>query len=272
MEVLVGVVVFVLGLLVGSFLNVVVYRYNTGLSIIYGRSICLSCSRGICWYENIPVVSFVVLRGRCRGCRTKISFQYPLVELMTGFLFLTLWLVGIPAYTSAPMLNLAFALAVASLLVAIFVYDLRHKIIPDLFSFGFVFVALIGLVALEGRALLSYPGLLDLLAGPVLFVPFWALWAVSRGQWIGLGDGKLALGIGWFLGLVSGLSAIILAFWIGAVVSVLLMGVGRVFQNSPGPLRHLGLKSEVPFGPFLIIATLVQFIFHWDFVGLSLFL
>lgn len=121
---LMGIFHFIFGTIVGSFLNVVVLRYNSSFSI-YGRSGCPSCGKTLTWFELIPILSFFLQMGRCRVCGSRISLQYPLVEALTGVLFLFIFLKGLPAAFTFYMF------VISSLLVAILVYDIRHKIIPD---------------------------------------------------------------------------------------------------------------------------------------------
>mgnify|MGYP003393724366 FL=1 len=226
---------FLLGTIIGSFLNVVILRYNTGVSIT-GRSGCFSCGKKLEWYELVPILSFLFLRGKCSKCNTKISWQYPLVELVTGLLFVFSFQYGF------------YYLFIFSLLIVITVYDLRHKIIPD----GLVFT-FIGLAFLK---LFYYTNILDFLAGPILFVPFFLLWYLSKGKWMGFGDAKLAIGIGFFMGFVGGVSSIILGFWIGAMAGLLWIGISAMFG------KHIGMKSEIPFAPYLILGMLITFFFH----------
>jgi prepilin signal peptidase PulO-like enzyme (type II secretory pathway) len=230
---------FVFGLIVGSFLNVVIYRYNTGQGI-GGRSRCFSCGRGLRWFELIPVVSLLLQRGRCRHCGSKISIQYLLVELLTGILFLA-------AYLKVGLLwpDISLLLLIFSALVVIAVYDLRHKIIPDGVVYTFSFLAI----------LLTRFQTLYLIAGVGLFLFFASLWLVSGGRWMGFGDAKLALGIGFMLGPILGVSAVIVAFWSGA-----LWGLGLMLLSHTGRLLRGGksftMKSELPFAPFLILGLL----------------
>lgn len=244
MAVFISPLVFVFGLIVGSFLNVVIYRYGTGYSVL-GRSGCLICGAPLRWFELVPLASFLIQAGRCRVCQGRISWQYPLVELATGLLFLGAFWRG--AYLLTPRL---FADWVSlSLLLVITVYDWRHKIIPDHFVYGFIVLALLRVVALG-------PALLPAAAGLGLFVFFWLLWFASRGRWLGLGDAKLALGLGLFLGPAAALSATILAFWSGALVGLGLVG-----------LKGYNLKSEVPFAPFLILGALLVYLFQIDVIA-----
>lgn len=244
MSVLLGVFFFIFGTIIGSFLNVVILRFNTK-SGIFGRSSCFSCGERLKWFELVPILSFVFLRSQCRNCKSKISYQYPLVELSTGFLFLIVylkWFIGIS--TIIPLI-------VVSLLVIIFVYDLKHKIIPNGIVYSFIFISFVQLFLQFESISFQIPSIIDLSAGPILFFPFFVLWFFSKGKWIGLGDAKLALGIGWMLGLVNGFSAIVFAFWIGALVSIALI----LFLKN----KTLNIKSEIPFAPFLIVGFLFVF-------------
>ena len=243
------VLIFLFGLIIGSFLNVVIFRLNTGrlaLGLSKGRrSKCLHCGKTLHWYELIPVVSFFIQQARCRGCKSKLAWQYPLVELATAILFLTIWRAAWP-------LSLTLAqLIIWSLLVVIFVYDWRHQIIPDSLVYAFVVLAVLA-AWLSSANLLSH-----LLAGLGLAAFFWLLWLISRGRWMGFGDGKLALGVGLLAGPSGGASALVLAFWLGALVGVALLFHAR---RSRAPGKSYTMKSALPFAPFIIIGlALVQF-------------
>jgi len=261
---------FLFGVIIGSFLNVVIYRYNTGVSL-GGRSMCMSCGKRLSWHELIPVVSFLVQKRKCANCGSRVSAQYPATELLTGLLFLLVFYSQYPILTVTDVINTVFYSIVMSLLVVITVYDWKHKIIPDglvytfaALSFGiFLFHAGLPLDRLS-----SAPYMLNMLAGPILATPFALLWLLSHGRWMGLGDAKLALGIGWFLGLYSAISAIILAFWIGSLFGIGLLVLSRVrglFSSS----KTFTMKSEIPFGPFLVLGTLLVFFFHIDVLSFS---
>lgn len=261
MNFLVGVFVFLFGAIVGSFLNVVILRYNTGVSFWHGRSFCPSCGKKLSWYELVPMVSFLALRGKCAGCGSKISIQYLLVELATGLLFLatSYKLQATSSFDFYYLLSAIYYFTVWSISVVIFVYDLRHKIIPDGLVFLFAGLSLAHLVLTTGFGkFFQAPYFWDILAGPLLALPFAALWFFSRGRWMGFGDAKLALGIGWFLGLIKGASAIIIGFWVGAVAGLLLIGLGKISAIQKR-LSGFGMKSEIPFGPFLILGTAIAF-------------
>jgi prepilin signal peptidase PulO-like enzyme (type II secretory pathway) len=278
--------IFIFGTLIGSFLNVVALRYNTGMTL-GGRSGCFSCGKTLHWYELVPVVSFFLQRGRCTACKASISWQYPIIEALTGFTFLLVFwrelgmsIVSIPATSGAAgiipfgifgtnsifgvqsmflFISLFFYWIIFSLLIVILVYDLRHKIIPDGLVYTFCGLALVHLFVnfFIGQEVSVF--LWALLAGPLLFLPFFLLWLISRGRWIGLGDGKLALGVGWLFGLSLGASAIAYAFWVGAVVGIVLL----VFRT-----RKYSMKSEIPFAPFIILGVFLVYYFRVDVVSL----
>lgn len=259
------IIFFTLGLIIGSFLNVVICRMNTARTF-GGRSACMSCKNCLSWYELIPVFSFLGLQGRCRKCKTKISIQYPLVELITGLIFATLLfkfqnllLVDVAMFG----IIYAYYAIMFSILMVIVVYDLRHKIIPDILSLVFGTLAFLGLFIFSANnfsgftyASLHIPTFLELLSGLIIATPFYLLWLVSGGRWMGLGDAKLALGLGWFLGLSSALSALVLSFWAGTIVGIGLILLSKIYNLG------YGMKSEIPFAPYLAFGTLAAFIFE----------
>lgn len=273
-----GVYFAVLGMIVGSFLNVLIARHGTGKTL-GGRSSCDACGRQLGAWHLIPVVSWMVLGGRCAYCRARLSVQYPLVELLTGVLFVGVALAPIPL--GAQIL----ATLAAALLVAIAVYDYHHTIIPDAWVLAFNGVALMfGFWAMLPQTIENW--MLFLASGLFAALPIFTLWLVSRGAWMGLGDAKLALGIGWLLGPYWGVAAIFGGFVIGAVVSVFILlplpyymsFVKRFSQPQPFVWRTLfgkaaagfTMRSEVPFGPFLIcscfLAWLLEYVLHVPFL------
>jgi leader peptidase (prepilin peptidase)/N-methyltransferase len=255
-----AVVSGIFGLIIGSFLNVVVLR--RGARTLSGRSACFACGKTIAWYDLVPVLSWILLWGRCRRCGSSISAQYPLVEAITGALF------AVFGYWAAPALMLGdvrilgvlgIGFAISALLVAIATYDLHHTIIPDGWAYVFAACALLFRFLLSsGTDALPFvdSSLLMFAAGPLCALPFFALWAFSKGAWMGLGDAKLALGIGWLLGLWDGFIAIMFAFILGSFILVPLLFITHI----PGLTKvrtGLTMKSEVPFGPFLIASCFI---------------
>ena len=208
------------------------------------------------------MLSYLALRGRCRTCRARISVQYPLVEAATAALFVAV------GGAQLSILSTAVALAIVSLLICIFVYDLYHKLIPDILVWAFCIGAIL-------YALFTFHfSIFNLLAGPLAALPIFFLWALSLpftgalGQWMGFGDVKLALGIGWLLplptafGVPLGLVAIFFAFIIGAAISVcILLPLPHILSlcgiRTQGEREGYTMGSEVPFGPFLITSAVL---------------
>ncbi|MCL5782026.1 MAG: prepilin peptidase [Patescibacteria group bacterium] len=249
MDILVPLLYFVFGTIIGSFLNVVALRYKTGRGI-GGRSTCMSCGKKLEWMELIPILSFVFLRGACRKCKSKISWQYPIIEFMAGVIFALIFIKFPPITLSAGIVTVLQILA-ASVLLVITIHDMKHKIIPDALAVTFGVIALATLF-LGGDTLWHIPTWESILSGPILAMPLALIWLVSRGKWMGLGDAKLMLGIGWLTGINAGVNALILSFWIGAIFSVawLLITYGKFKRN-----------TEIPFGTYLILGMYIVIIF-----------
>jgi len=242
--------IFALGAVIGSFLNVVIFRFNTSRSLS-GRSACLYCGKELRWYELIPIVSFLLLRGRCASCKSRLSIQYPLVEFITAVIFVLVFYKIFPSpvfeLTTNSLIAIGYLLTCFSLLIVISAYDLRHTIIPDVLAYIFIAFALLR------PFLFPFPGenlIYAVSAGPLFAAPFAVLHFASRGRWMGLGDAKLALGLGFFLGLARSAFALVFSFWIGALVSLFLLFLGK---------RGFTMKSEIPFAPFLVLGSVIAF-------------
>ena len=256
---------FIFGVIIGSFLNVYIYRFHTGKSLA-GGSHCLSCTTPLCWFDLFPLISYLVLRGRCRCCGSCIPSRYFWVELITGLLFVTV------VYTSSSIALWPINFFLMSLLVIVAVYDLYHFVIPDEFVYTLSALAII----LAGIGLYQTHDLVELLwntlASFLAFGFFASLWAYSKGRWVGLGDAKLALPLGFIVGIGGVFSMLVLSFWIGTALS-LLMIVGQKIRVR-GKLRlhfmdaPLTIKSEVPFAPFLILGFLAVYLFQFDVLQL----
>jgi len=256
---------FLLGTIIGSFLNVVIYRFNTGKTMVKGHSICMTCNRNLRWYELIPVLSFLIQNGKCRRCASSISHQYPLVELSTGLIFaliayhfLPIFLISIPSY----IIFVSLFSFIFSLLIVIVVYDIRHKVIPDKLVYLFIIISFFSIfINFSGfGSFLIKPTLMSIVSGPLFSLPFVILWFVSRGRWMGLGDAKLILGIGWLLGPLATLCALTLSFWIGSVISLIIMALSH---------NKMNMKTEIPFAPFLVFSVLITFLLNLDVFSLS---
>lgn len=253
-------VVFVTGLILGSFLNVVILRFRTGFSALDGRSICFSCGKTLVWSELIPLFSYIFLRGRCAKCKSKISLQYFIVELLTAIIFALVFMKeGLTWF-------LPFWLFVALIFIFITVYDFRHKIIPDS---SVVLLSVVSIVYTLYLIITNERSWWSLLDGLYIALPFALLWIVSRGRWIGLGDAKLVLSFGWLLGVSFAYTAVVLGFWIGAVVSISLLLLQRIKGHHRNPLseknKQLTMKSEIPFAPFLILGFGIVYLFSINF-------
>jgi leader peptidase (prepilin peptidase) / N-methyltransferase len=219
-----------LGLLIGSFLNVVIARVPEGKSVWSPRSACPGCSRLIAWYDNIPLISFLLLRGRCRACGMAISMRYPLVELATAGAFAGAF--AISHSVADFLVNAAFL----SALIAITAIDLRHQIIPDVITLPGIAVGFVASVA-PGRV--SWlDSLIGIAIGGGIFL---VIILASRGG-MGGGDMKLGAMLGAFLGWQLGLLALLLGILSGGAVAVALLLLGRK-----------GRKEAIPFGPFLAL-------------------
>lgn len=263
-----GLVLAVFGSIIGSFLNVVILR--KGVSSLSGRSHCPSCGKGIAAYDLIPIFSWIILAGKCRNCRSRISIQYPLVEFATAVLFCTVGLASYPGFLFSfqDFLILLAHFTVIALLLAITVYDIHHTIIPDEWSYSFAALALLLTISSHGVTV-------GLLAGPIAAVPLFFLWAVSQGKWMGLGDPKLALGIGWLLGFPLGVVAVFVSFILGTIVLLPMLFYERLVTHNRGRREEqvgLTMKTEVPFGPFLIASCLIFWVLELYGVNIPLYL
>ncbi len=240
--------IFLFGLIWGSFLNAVLYRLEFGGSLLKERSRCPKCKHILKWYELFPILSFFILGGKCRKCKKKISFQYPLVELVIGFLFLAIFIhyqeFNFFYLTGTNLVNILYGFIVMFFLILIFVFDLKHYIIPNIAIYSLILVSFIYNIYSYDYILLGY----YFLASAIAFGFFLFLYLASSGKWIGFGDVKYGIFMGLFLGWPNILVGLFIAYIFGAIVGLLLLCV-----------KKKNFKSEIPFGPFLIFGTLVAF-------------
>ena len=227
----------VLGLVVGSFLNVCIYRLPRGQSVNWPASRCTTCDRSLAWYENIPVVSWVVLRGRCRTCGERISVMYPIVEAITAAMFIA----GYFIYGWTPLL--AVRLAFTCAMIVLFVIDLQHYLLPNV-------ITVPGIVIGFALSLVLPPGwkasLIGLIAGGGLLFAIAEAWYRFRGiEGLGMGDVKMLAMIGAFLGWKLMLVTLVLSSFAGSLIGVGAIALGRG-----------GMKSMLPFGTFLAVGAL----------------
>ncbi len=252
MQFIFGVIIFIFGSAVGSFINVVADRYNTGLKWWRGSSFCFSCNEKLRAKDLFPIVSFLSLRGRCGYCRSKIPTTAFWVELLMGTASLLI------AYKVGLSINFLILNSIFAILLLIAVYDLKHFIIPNSFLWILGFLSLLFVGFDFGFNLMLL--LQNFISGLVLALPFLILFLVSQGRWIGLGDVKYIVVIGFLLGLANGVSAILLAFWIAAGFALFLLFIIR---------KNLTMKSEVPFGPFLSLGVGLSLFFGLDILHLN---
>lgn len=245
---------FIIGAAIGSFLNVIIYRTTKGETWVKGRSYCESCKKTIAWYDNIPLLSYFLLNGKCRHCKKQLSLSHPVVEGLTGALFVWWYVAGFLFFklTQQPFIVLQplFWLAVGIILLLIFLVDWKYMIIPDVgVASLFVLVIFYRIFLVVAHVMQPKDLLLSLLsmAGAALF--FFGLWAGTKGRGMGFGDVKLALPLGLLLGWPKVLVWIFASFMIGAAFGIFLLAT-----------KKAKLKQAVPFGPFLIVGTLISLI------------
>lgn len=248
MDILFVILCFIFGIIMGSFYNVVIYRVPEKKSIIKHRSSCGACGATLKSADLIPLFSYIFLKGKCRYCKQRISLQYPIVELITGLLFALLYLKF--SFT----IEFLFSAYMVSIFIIVFFIDLKHMIIPN----GLVIAALIGSLTLFVVRFFYmdsimgdapwYSPLLGM-AVPSVFLLLVALigYVAYKGEAMGMGDIKICLPIGLFLGLKLSVLALFLSILIGGISGLFLIVTGLK-----------GRKSQIPFGPFIVIGTVIS--------------
>ncbi|MDD5083735.1 MAG: prepilin peptidase [Candidatus Moranbacteria bacterium] len=250
---MITILFFLFGIIIGSFLNVVICRLQTEETLL-GRSHCTKCEKRIAWYDNVPLLSFLILRGKCRNCTDEISWQYPLVEFWTGILFALVGQFIFSPTDPTSFLPTIFYLGLFSMLVVIFVHDLLTMYIPMIMiwialSWTAAYLALSQWLAysqssgMDGIPLVSLP---YIFAGVGAGIFFWLLVWVSHETWMGMGDVYLALLVGLVTGWPGVLWAMTFSFGLGAAGGLTLIALGKK-----------GMKSQVPFAPFLVLGVII---------------
>ena len=246
------IIFFILGLGIGSFLNVVLFRMTTEKKFWNGRSECMSCQHKLAWYELIPVVSYIIQRGRCRNCHKSLSIQYPLVELSTACLFAIYIYLAIPdiisiySFTWLQILEFIIILILITQLIIVFVYDFQYQLIPIIQLRAIQILGLIyfGLEYYQTRIIPD--SLITALA--CTFIT-WFLYFITKKQGIGWGDVELFLGLGFFIPLMWAIPFFFGSFIIGTIWGIILMIINH---NS-------SLKQKIAFGPSIILSFLIIF-------------
>ncbi|MDD4358476.1 MAG: prepilin peptidase [Candidatus Pacebacteria bacterium] len=253
----------ILGLLIGSFINCVVYRVYNNKSFLKGRSECPKCEHELGLLDLIPIFSYLSLKGKCRYCGKSISKQYLIVEIATGLIFLLIaFLLNASFLTQGifnlEFLNLIFYFLIASYFIMIFIFDFKWFIIPDGLTFSAIIITLIYLfVGTFALGMFTEAELLTrVITAFVVFLFFFALYFFSEGKAMGFGDVKLVIFLGLLLGFPIILPALFIAFGTGAIIGLVAMA-----------FKKRGMKSEIPFGPFLVLGTFVSLFFGSFFVN-----
>ncbi len=237
-----------LGLCLGSFLNVCIHRLPKGESIAHPRSRCPGCEKLITWYDNIPLVSFLFLRGQCRYCHQKISYRYPAIELLTMLLSYFTYL----HYPEPKVYLLYFLFLVCPLIVIAFI-DLDHQIIPDVISLPGIIAGYIVTILLRKVSILDniYWSSLGVLAGGgSLFLISWLYLKLRKQEGLGGGDVKLAAMLGAFFGWKGVLISLFFASSLGSLIGVVYLRLSKK-----------DFQATIPFGPFIVLGSLIYF--YW---------
>ncbi len=252
MAVLVSGIFFAFGLVIGSFLNVVILRGARGEGL-GGRSRCDGCGKTLGARELVPVISFLWQKGRCRSCGIALSWQYPLIEAATASAFFLLAWQFLP-YTSAgwlPALVFFLVFPATAALIVLIVSDFKFQILPDGAT---ALLAIFGIAAGISRGTL----LADAVAALAFALFFAALWFFSRGRWMGFGDAKLILATSLAIGFPVSIAAFLFSFWLGGIVGIILLALGKK-----------GLQSRIPFGPFIIAGAALAHFLSAQFLTLT---
>jgi len=251
-----SIVFFIIGLLIGSFINAFVYRLHERMSITFARSLCPHCKHTLSWFELIPLVSFIWQRGQCRHCNKHISWQYPLVELATAICFTLVYvkfLTTVIDVTSWQFVWWVIGLFVVTVfLIIIFVYDWKYYLILDKVTVPAMATALVWRLVPD----FSFGTLLNvMLAGLVVGGFFLLQFVFSQGKWIGGGDIRLGLLMGFILGWPQVLVALALSYFVGAAVALPLL-----------VCKKKKWSSHIPFGTFLTVGTFIALIFGEEII------
>lgn len=227
------------GALIGSFLNVCIHRLPRGTSIVWPASACPKCGRALSWFENIPIVSYAFLRGRCRTCRTPISPRYPIVEALTAALFGLAWWY----YGPGPLV--ASRIVLGCMLIVLFAIDLEHHLLPNVITVPGIVIGLLFSVINDPGWKSSLIGIV--VGGGVLYLIAEGYYRVRHEEGLGMGDVKMLAMIGAFLGWPLTLLSLMLASFAGTIIGIALIATGR------GTMKY-----ALPFGTFLAIGAAVS--------------
>jgi prepilin signal peptidase PulO-like enzyme (type II secretory pathway) len=242
MEIVVYTFVLLFGMLIGSFLNVVIYRMPRNKSVVFPRSSCPKCSKLIYWYENIPVISYIFLKGRCSNCNAKISIRYPLVEMLCGLIAVLL----LPDHIhQQSIIYWVVRFSIACSFIAHFMIDIEHKILPDKINLYLLLIIFTYSVINYHWKFWLFGGLIGFL-GPLSIT--WVFYKVKGQMGLGGGDIKLYGILGLLLGPLGILSNIFMSSFVGALIGLMLIYLNKMSRD-----------THLPFGPFIIVVAALQF-------------
>ena len=232
---------FLIGLIIGSFVNVLIDRLPSGKFFSKPRSYCESCKKTLQWYDLFPILSYILLRGKCRYCKKPIPYRLPIVELLTGVGFVLIYILT----PVDQLISLPFYLLLFSLFVAIFFIDAMHQIIPD------VLLLCIGVITVVLHVFAGVEILPYIATGVASTLFFLALFLGTKGRGMGFGDVKFAFVIGLLLGFPGTLVAFYVAFVVGAIVSIgLILSKKKKLKG-----------SKIAFGPFMIVGMVIALLY-----------
>ncbi len=248
-----AIFIFALGSAIGSFLNVVIDRLPYGRTLS-GRSVCDHCGKTLSWKDLVPIFSYFWLKGKCRYCGGRLSFYYPLVELITAVTFTFVFFY----FSNLSIIKRVLLLGVVSVLIAIFFTDLKYMLIPDELQLVLLFFSYLYLFNCSGNCFVHSLKLLfvSLIYGVLVSLPIASIFYITKGKGMGFADVKLSINIGFLLGLKRGFLALYTAFLIGGVFAFVLLVLGK-----------RGLKSKIPFGPFLVVSMFLLLLFPEEVLG-----
>lgn len=252
LEALLPLFVFGIGLCVGSFVNVQIFRFGFG-ERARARSCCMACDRPISWYDLIPIFSYVALSGRCRTCGSALSTQYPLIEGIIGLLFLVAFFIMPPALSLWSILAFTMLLVFIASLVALVVYDIRHTLVPMPFIYMLVGSALLASISQSLFSNSFFPLIDSLVGGVILFGGFFSIVLITRGRGMGVGDAYVVGAAGLLLGLFRGIESVMFGVWSATIVYLIVFLLSSIHSKKrllPHGAR-VTMKTELPFVPFL---------------------
>lgn len=273
MDIIIGylpIIIGLLGCIVGSFLNVVALRQETEKDL-GGRSHCPACNHQLAWYELIPVISFLVQRGKCRNCKTVIPARYIINELFVGVLYFLTTSFFIKIYASVYTITsiwffvaLLLLLIIISYVAVMVIYDIQTKLVPLIWFVGLVVFSCIYLTIPYISGAASLVSLWDTVifhvSGIIIALPFFVLWLISKGRWMGFADIEIIAWMGMFFGIYIGTSAVLISFYIGAVFGILFMII-KLLKGIPYTTIR---QTQIPFTPFLFLGWFITVIYMFN--------